>query len=348
MSNIPYLELDDIIYSLQKFGGASTYWRELTSRLDRVIPASIVRSTAPKIMRLYSPRSAARIFHSSHFRVSSSRGVKNVTTIHDLIYEKGLGGGRAKIINIYERRKSVERADAIICISESTRRDLYEYYGKLVESKPVHVIYHGCTQLPIRSIAITAESKLNLLGHLKLNLSSGNFFMFVGGRSGYKNFKLLLNAFKGGNFASLGYSLICTGAQFSDDEQKLINDLELSKSVFSIGFIDSNTLRELYEVARALVYPSSYEGFGLPPLEAMSAGCPVICSKSSSLPEVVGEAGILIDTDSVDQLVKAMNTVLLDSSRLNYIHAGIERAKNFDWMETARKHALVYKSLVAF
>ena len=124
-----YLELDDIIFNIQKFGGASTYWRELTSRLSEFVPGEIVHSTGKKMMRFYSPRSSAKVFHSSHFRISSSRSVTNVTTIHDLIYEKGFGGGRGKFLNLYERRKSVEMADAIICISESTRQDLYKYYA---------------------------------------------------------------------------------------------------------------------------------------------------------------------------------------------------------------------------
>lgn len=343
---MPYLELDDIVYSIQKFGGASTYWTELTSHLSEFVPGLITHRTGNKFARLYSPKSSAQVFHSSHFRVSSSPIVKNVTTIHDLIYEKGLGGGRGKLINLYERKKSVMRADAIICISESTRRDLYECYGDVIGSKPVHVIYHGCTRLPARSA--NQVSAFNLSAYSRLSLSSGQFFMFVGGRSGYKNFELVLNAFVLGNFAKQGFRLICTGASFSDDERGLIEKLKLSESVVSMGFVDATTLGELYGVSRALVYPSAYEGFGLPPLEAMAAGCPVICANASSLPEVVGESGILIDPRSTEQLADAMDSVLLDDARAHFIQAGIARAKQFDWRETARAHASVYESLAAF
>lgn len=341
-----YLELDDIIFNIQKFGGASTYWRELTSRLSDFVPGKIMRSTGGKMMRLYSPRSSAKIFHSSHFRVSSNRAVKNVTTIHDLIYEKGLGGGRGRVVNLYERRKSVEKADAIICISESTRRDLYEYYGKLVDSTPVHVVYHGCSKLPAKSTwNISIFDRPEYSG---LNLSSGNFFIYVGGRSGYKNFELLLNAFVIGDFARQGYIIVCTGAGFSDDERRKIEILKLSKSVFSVGFVDAVVLGELYSVSRALVYPSKYEGFGLPPLEAMASGCPVICANASSLPEVVKDGGILIDPISAEQLAHAMNSVLFNDVRAHFSRAGIARAQEFDWNETARQHAMVYKSLVDF
>jgi len=341
-----YIELDDIIYNIQKFGGASTYWQELTAQLNELLPGSIVHNTAKKYMRLYSPRSAAKIFHSSHFRVSSSRDVKNVITIHDLIYEKGLAGGRGRFINLYERKKAVLHADAIICISESTRRDFHEYYGTLVGSKPVHVIHHGCTKLPT---GLAGQIPFfNRPEYANLSLSTGQFFVFVGGRAGYKNFELLLKSFVVGNFALQGFRIVCTGAGFNDYERALIASLKLSESVVSIGFVDATTLGELYSVARALVYPSAYEGFGLPALEAMATGCPVICADSSSLPEVVGKSGILIDPHSTEQLADAMSSVLVDETRFHFSQAGIERAKLFDWRESARAHANVYESLVPF
>jgi glycosyltransferase involved in cell wall biosynthesis len=343
---VSYLELDDIVYNIQKFGGATTYWNELTSRLSEFIPGSIVRRTASKFSRLRSPSSSARVFHSSHFRVSSSSSAKNVTTIHDLIYEKGLGGGRGKLINLYERKKAVARADAIICISESTRRDLCDFYGNMVASKPIHVIYHGCNTLKEPSLG--QSSIVGKFSHLNFDLVSGNFFIFVGGRSGYKNFRLLLNAFLAGGFFERGFHLVCTGSLLSDGERELIDKLKLTNAVSSLGFVDAGSLRELYRIARALVYPSTYEGFGLPPLEAMAAGCPVICSNSSSLPEVVGKSGILIDPFSVEHLADAMNSVLSDDARKHFVEAGILRAKLFDWRETARKHAEVYESLASF
>lgn len=343
---MPYLELDDLIFEIQKFGGASTYWRELTSRLREFIPGEIIRNKSYKISRLYSPRSSAKVFHSSHFRVSSSPSIKNVTTIHDLIYEKGLVGGRGKLINLYERKKSVVHADAIICISESTRQDFYEYYGGLIGIKPVYVIHHGCTRLPAGSV--DPLSAFDNQVYSDLDLKSGQFFMFVGGRSGYKNFELLLKAFVIGSFQKQGFRIICTGVCFSDYERELIGNLKLSEAVISIGLVDAIALGKLYGVARALVYPSAYEGFGLPALEAMAAGCPVICADSSSLPEVVGKSGILINPHSPEQLADAMSSVLVDETRSHFSHAGIERAKLFDWRESARAHAKVYESLVPF
>ncbi|WP_180279344.1 glycosyltransferase family 4 protein [Massilia psychrophila] len=338
--------MDDIIQNVQKFGGASTYWHELTTRLPEFVLGPIVHSTANKYMRLYSPTSSAKVFHSSHFRVSSSRGTKNVTTIHDLIYEKGLGGGRGKIVNLYERKKSVVKADAIICISESTRCDLYECYAREIGSKPVYVIHHGCSRLiSSPAMGIAAFGRLRARGY---DLESRQFFLFVGGRSGYKNFELLLQAFAAGGLMKQGLLIVCTGAALSEQERQLIESLKLTEAVISIGFVDVDTVGALYGIARALVYPSAYEGFGLPPLEAMAAGCPVICANSSSLPEVIGESGILIDPRSVEQLSIAMSTMLDDQHWLVFSRAGIARAALFDWRESARKHADVYASLVSF
>jgi mannosyltransferase len=342
---MPYLELDNIIQSVQKFGGATTYWQEVTSRLPRYVPGEIVTTSGGKFARLLSPRSAARVFHSSHFRVSSSRGTRNVTTIHDLIYEKGLGGGRGRLLNLYERKKSVAHAHAIICISESTRRDLHECYGSLVAGKPVHVIHHGCTRLPA---PVAGSAGLAAPEFAALGLGAGDFFMFVGGRGGYKNFDLLLEAFGAGGFGRQGLRLVCTGAPFNPAEQARIEALGLQGQVLAIGLVTPAVLGELYKVARALVYPSAYEGFGLPPLEAMAAGCPVICADSSSLPEVVGDSGLLIDPRSAGQLAAAMQTMLDPERRAFYVDAGMRRATLFDWDTSARAHAEVYRSLAPF
>lgn len=344
-TSTPYLELDDIIYRIQKFGGASTYWSELSKWLPEFINAGILHTSSSKLMRLHSPPSRGRIFHSSHFRISSSPLVKNVVTIHDLIYEKNILRGPSRILNLYQRREAIRRADAIICISYSTKRDMYEFYGNLLDSIPVYVIHHGCSPLP----AVDDEDT-RLLAQLhsldQLSLTTGRFYLFVGGRSGYKNFELALRAFSAGRFGENDFKLICTGAPFNRHETELIHSLRLSDSVISLGIVDSCMLGTLYHYARALVYPSAYEGFGLPVLEAMHAGCPVICTNSSSLPEVVGSCGVLIAPDSIEELSLAMTSVLSSESRLQLIQAGIIRARQFCWRASAQAHSEVYNALV--
>ena len=341
-----YIELDNIIYSIQKYGGISTYWSELNSRLDKHIEGPIIRSSGSKYMRLYSPYSEAKIFHSSHFRTSSNRSTKNVVTIHDLIYEKGLIKGPGKYINLYERRKALISADAIITISHSTLNDMKEFYGKLVESKPTFVIHHGCN-IPLIDSTDQDISNIDLDQNLESKLKSGLFFMFVGSRTGYKNFTTLLDAYLEGNFHHSGIVLICTGSKFNNNEKKLIEMRKLEQFVFSVGLVDKITLNFLYSRSISLVYPSLYEGFGLPPLEAMAAGCPVICTNSSSLPEVIGNAGELVSPSSVSELAESMSKVINNEVRNSLIKKGFERAKIFNWENCIKKHVDVYSYLVS-
>lgn len=338
-----FLDLDDIIYKIQRFGGATTYWREVSERLEVLMPGEIGHIPGNKYLRLMSVSSNAKVFHSSHFRVSASKNVKNVVTIHDLIYEHGLIQGRGKWLNLYERRKAVERADAIICISHSTKNDLLEFYPQ-ASSKPIHVIYHGVNILPENS-----SRKLfldNFQEKYQFELTSKKYFLYVGGRGGYKNFSALLEAFKHGGFKDKGCQIICTGKDFSPEEKQQINEMGLMKSLISLGNVNIRDLGEIYAHAIALVYPSLYEGFGLPPLEAMMSCCPVICIKTSSLPEVVGAAGILVTERNTNELIDALHTVLVDKERERLISAGLENVKQFSWEKSAKQHFDVYQSLI--
>ena len=149
-----------------------------------------------------------------------------------------------------------------------------------------------------------------------------------------------------GNFKSKGYKIFCTGQKFSDKEMVLIQSLNLTDDVTALGKLESPELREVYAHAVALVYPSLYEGFGLPPLEAMASGCPVICFATSSLPEVVGDAGLLVDKSRPDELVDAMKTVLDESTRHSLIYKGLENVKKFSWDKSAEMHGELYRSLI--
>ncbi|MFM0505054.1 glycosyltransferase family 4 protein [Paraburkholderia caffeinilytica] len=333
------IDFDNIIFNIQRFGGASTYWRELTARVTTSLPGEVVFSTGTVRSRLVRPKSAARIFHSSHFRVSRSKQTQNVVTIHDLIYEKRMVGGIGAAVNLFERRRAVINADAIICISESTKRDMLEYYGRHVATKPVCVIHHGCDNFSAAGAASIEGTAPSPRG------GQSPYFIYAGGRTGYKNFDVALRAFAAGGFAARGIQLICTGAAFSASEMTLIQSLRLESSVKAIGTVTSAALGGLYGGALALLYPSSYEGFGLPPLEAMASGCPVICSASSSLPEVVGDAGLLAEASSVDSFEDAMRRFTDENVRAEFIERGYARAAIFTWDKSAENHMRFYKTL---
>lgn len=337
------ITFDDIIYSLQRFGGASTYWREVTSRVVRMCPDYSVARCGFKggvINRLASPCVGDGVFHSSHFRVAKG-GASNVTTIHDLIYEKRLIGGKGWLLNMFERRRAIKNADAVIFISESTKRDGYEYYGDLLKDKIVRVVHHGSNARKIDGVdwSIAANG-------VHLDLSSADYFLYVGGRSGYKNFNQVLQSYSNGRFAEDGIKLICTGAEFDVSEAGEINRLGVQDNVYCVGNVDEGCLSILYQGAIALVYSSLYEGFGLPPLEAMMNDCPVIAANISSIPEVVGGAGILFEPGRMDALLEAMNAMLSEDMRKKCIDMGGLQRLNFSWDKSASQHFEVYKGLL--
>jgi glycosyltransferase involved in cell wall biosynthesis len=335
------IDFDNIIYNLQAFGGATRYWREMTKRVDQSLPGQVGYMTGTRYSRLARPKSFAKIFHSSHFRITTSRRTHNIVTVYDLIYEKGLVGGMGKLLNLYERRNAVIHADAIICISDSTRRDMIEFYGRRVENKPIFVAHLGCDG----DGALVAPGAREIAAPVP-EASEAPYFLYTGGRGSYKNFSIALRAFAAGRFAKDGIRLLCTGHPFSREENERIERLGLGESVKAIGKVADTAMRRLYGNALALLYPSSYEGFGLPPLEAMMNGCPVICSRSSSLPEVVGDAGLLVESGSEEAFLLAMRQLLDIDTRSACIARGFVNATKFTWERSAQQHLDVYRTFL--
>ncbi len=329
------IEFDNIIFSLQKFGGASVYWREITSRISQMDDVVVTKSTYNKRRRGIPVVSNADVFHSSHFRFSILSKAKNVTTAHDLIYEKGLvTNGFGSRLNLYERKLSYFTADAIICISENTKKDLLQIYPALKARCPIYVIYHG---LNIDLPDIVSEDMM-----IKHN---NPYMLYVGGRAGYKNFTGALEGYLLSGLWRDGVKLICTGIKFDDSELKLFKNKGVENMVVCEEHVNTKRLYELYKNAYCLLYTSLYEGFGLPPIEAMSAGCPVIASNTSSIPEVVGDAGILINPFNHDDISKAILLLESDKIRNELINKGIRRSGLFSWDKSAENHFKVYKEI---
>ncbi len=329
------IEFDDLIYSLQKTGGISVYWREITSRISQMNDAAVTKSTYHKRLRGIPVISSADVFHSSHFRFSIFGKAANVTTAHDLIYEKGLiANGLGAKLNLRERKVSFFMADAIICISENTKRDLLQIYPALKGRCPVYVIYLG---MNIHRPDVMSENTADKTGN--------PYLLYVGGRSGYKNFTGALEGYLLSGLWREGIKLICTGQKFSEDETKSFKNKGVERMVVCEEHVNSERLYELYRNAYCLLYTSSYEGFGLPPIEAMSAGCPVIASNISSIPEVVGDAGILIDPFQHEDISKAILMLKNDEIRDDLINRGMRRAKLFSWDNCAANHFKVYKEI---
>lgn len=329
------IEFDNIIYSLQQSGGASVYWREITSRIRNMAGVSVYESKYSKRLRGIPVISNANVFHSSHFRFSIFGKAKNVTTAHDLIYEKGfVTNGLGAKLNLYERKLSFFTADAIICISENTKNDLLEIYPALKNRCPIYIIHHGIN-IPLSNIQ--SEDVIE-----KINTP---YLLYVGGRDGYKNFTGALEGYVLSGIWRAGVQLICTGKNFNESELRLLKSYGIEKLVVCEGHVNTDRLYKLYKSAYCLLYTSSYEGFGLPPIEAMSVGCPVIASNISSIPEVVADAGILVDSYNYGEIAKAI--LLLENKKIrnDIIDKGIKRSQVFSWDKSSESHFKVYAEI---
>jgi glycosyltransferase involved in cell wall biosynthesis len=256
-----------------------------------------------------------------------------VITVWDMIHElfpeqidpHGLGAE--------EKRRAILAADAIICISENTKRDLLERYS-----------------LPERKVKVThlASEIYEGLSYGPEPVPSQPYYLYVGSRSRYKNFDGLLAAFARTISVQPEARLCVVGQPFSEAELRLMADLKLTDQVLNYGHVADSYLAKLYRCSVAFVYPSLYEGFGIPPLEAMSCGTVVVASDCSSIPEVVGDAGLLFDPHSTEDLADILLGLLRSpAERERLIARGRERARAFSWDKTVAQTIEVYRSLGA-
>lgn len=331
------IDFDDLIYALQKSGGASNYWTEITSRIGSDPRFRVRRRSASRQVRGIPVWSGARVFHSSHFRTCMGGGAKTVSTVHDLNYELGLvPGGVGTKVNTLERRLSYFTADALVCISENTRKDLCEVYPALARRCEIRVIHHGCSTTVLAAPAESSGA---------LEAVGSPFVLYVGGRKAYKGFGVALEGFRASGVWRDGVRLVCTGAPFDGEERALITKLGLDGAVHALENVSREMLTKLYRGAHCLLYTSSYEGFGLPPLEAMALGCPVIGCNASSIPEVTGDAAILVAPGSVDGVARGILALQDPIVKRDLVDRGRERSRRFSWDESARRHADLYLSL---
>lgn len=344
---------DNLIYYLQINGGISTYWYELTSRFLKeeqisisfyepnrktenvlrrklqLLPKQIKRTlSAPVLERLIKlPHfDGPHIFHSSYFRLPIKRSsAKVVTTIHDFTHEKYYSGLRTRS-HQYFKKEAVKASERIIVVSEHTKNDLLNFYPGIDESI-VQVIYHG------------ASPEYKVIQDITHN-SEAPFFLFVGSREHYKNFDFAVKI-----TAKLeNFKLYIVGSPLNEGEQKMLKKM-LGKRYRSFQNIDNEELNLLYNTAFCLLYPSSNEGFGIPMLEAMQAGCPFVALNASSIPEVAGEAGIILEALSVDEALGAIETIT--NLRNTIVDRGLLRAQKFSWDRCFDETYGLYRSIAS-
>lgn len=372
---------DPQIFLVQNYGGVSRYFCEVASRIAKnpsvqatiiapmhsnaylahVPPGIVSGFRAPKTDCFQTnyggnyPRRALRglgllmgdwmlhamkpdVVHETYFSSYrlGARGSRRVLTIYDMIHEKFASYFRHADKTARYKALATERADHVICISESTRRDAIEILG--LHPEKTSVIYLGFDLM---------HANGELVGDL-VSLTKNHFLLYVGDRGAYKNFLGLLEAYATSPQLRARYRLICFGGgALTMDEKRAIQKLGLDSSrVIQLGGSDQ-LLASFYKRASAFVYPSLYEGFGIPPLEAMSYDCPVVCSKTSSIPEVVGDAGEYFDPADAESMRVAIERVVTsDSHRELLIAKGRERLKCFSWDRCAAETLDIYMKLV--
>ncbi len=261
------------------------------------------------------------------------RGAARVITVHDMIHEKYPGSFSPDDQTSRRKGEAVRRADFVICDSHHTRNDLIERLD--VPEQKIATVYLGVTPPAITDLA-TDELPVPF-----------PYLLYVGKRDGYKNFSALVGAVATDERLRKNFGIVCFGGgRFTAKELSEIERLGVDRQRLLFVSGNDQRLATYYRNAVALVYPSLYEGFGIPPLEAMSCDCPVACSNIASLPEVVGPAAETFDPASIESIQYAIDQIVSSSvRRQQLIHLGRERVKQFSWMRCAEETAKIYRLL---
>jgi mannosyltransferase len=352
--------LDNIIFSIQKSGGISVYWYEMISRIigqkDMEYTFIEENNSCKNIFRneldigeinFYDHKNRRRkflsryraieiktedsafIFHSSYYRTLSKKlkkrnNIKEVVTVHDFTYEH-FNRGIKRWVHSAQKKKAIQQAEVVICISENTKKDLLNFFPEF-SHKDIRVIYNG------------VSTDYHVIPNLKTEKLIAPYFLFVGSRAIYKNFDFAIMA-----IAQLENSIVkIVGFNLNKEELELLNGLMPGRWELFVN-IENAKLNELYNEAYALIYPSSYEGFGIPIVEAMKCGCPFIALNSSSIPEVAGDAGVLIGKLDLSLFNQAIITI--DNNRGEIVKKGFKQAEKFSWEKCYQEIVDVYKDL---
>jgi glycosyltransferase involved in cell wall biosynthesis len=362
---------DHQAFVMQSFGGISRYYTKLAEALNRANVKSHIYApyhrnyylsnldgnlSTGHYAKKFLPKTASFINLMSSYRLKSyiedykpdllhqtyyqsNRYLQNdlpvIITVYDMIHELFPQYFPPKDITAKIKKISVQRADHVICISKSTQIDLIDIYN-VPESKTS--VVHLATDLYEQ----TAHNTLDVYSKQK------PFLLFVGQRGGYKNFNNFIRSVGLSTNLKQDFNIICFGGgEFTQAEKSMIAMAGFSPyQVKQIGGED-RVLSALYASASAFVFPSKYEGFGLPVLEAMSFGCPVLSSNAGSLPEVGGVAARYFDPDDLDDIKCVIQDCVYSDSEINTLRKlGLQNYSLFDWDTCAKKTANVYHDCI--
>ncbi len=271
--------------------------------------------------------------------------IKRVVTIHDvipLVFPEHFPSGIRGSINLFLQKNALKNVDAIICDSETSKKDVTEKLSYAREK--IHVVYLAPGSIFKK---INDKSKLSKITE-QFNLPR-KFLLYVGDVNWNKNLKNLLEAVKIAkcNIVMVGKSLIDLNIPQSKEIEKQIKDLKIEKNVKKTGYVSDENLVAIYNLAKVTILPSHYEGFGLSVLESMACGTPVICSNNSSLSEINGNLAMYCDPESPEDIAQKISEALNSSEEESKSLSSnlIEHASTFTWRKAAKETIKVYENI---
>jgi glycosyltransferase involved in cell wall biosynthesis len=325
---------DHQIFSFQKFGGISRYFTEIIKGLNvdenfksyisliftnnyylqsdfpdkfmkflSDMPQNKVLKKIPFLLNNFNTQRKLKkieydVFHPTYYDpyfLPIIGEVPFILTVHDMIHEKFPEIYKTDYLTTRNKRILARKASKIIAVSKNTKNDLIQLYN--VPAEKIEVIYHG--------------SSLQTYNKVQPDCIPQNYILYTGDRKGYKNFQLFITAAAKLLKRNSELNVVCVGGGLFDaTEKQLLNNLNVADQTFHLSGIDDKMLAALYQNALAFVFPSLYEGFGIPILEAFSCDCPLICSDASCFPEIAGDAAEYFDPHSIDSISTSIEKVI--------------------------------------
>lgn len=369
--------LDPQIFSDQLFGGISRYYTEVYSNLNKRDGVSVILpivnsknvyiqnsdlfiKASKSKLNLIAVLNSLGISTRSYSKSETEKAIKNaflssnfdlfiptyynpyfldsigekpfVLTVYDMIHELFPQYFINDIHNVVaNKRLLIEKATKIIAVSNNTKKDIVRLYPHIDASK-IEVIYHG------NSIKVHNDVKVDL---------PNKYILFVGSRWFYKNFTFFIETIKEMLYKDKSLHVLCAGGgEFTPEEKQFIKDLGLEDQVL-FKYFQENELGQYYKNAICFVFPSNYEGFGIPVLESMACGCPIVLTNNSSFPEVAGDAGVFFEMDDADDLRNKINSLINDENlRNDYILKGYEQVKKFTWNGASQQCLELFQKII--
>jgi len=286
------------------------------------------------------------VYHAPHYVLPALVGCRSVVTIHDCIHLMFPQYLPNKAAYAYARASmwaAARRSDRILTVSEASKRDILHLFN--VKPEKIVVVYNAIDEH--FSATPSDEHVARVRERYQLD---HKFVLYVGNIKPHKNLVRLIEAFSQLRRTHDDLKLLIIGDEISKLPalRRAVHSHKLHKYVRFLGYLKDDTLTVLYRLASVFVFPSLYEGFGLPPLEAMASGTPVVTSNVSSLPEVTGDAAVLVDPYDVESIEDGMRRVIDDPKLADELRAkGLKRAREFSWAHSVEKTQRVYREVAS-